>query len=354
MGIVVDQREAGVVLASAFAMASSAKSVPREWIDTTREVDACPSRTFTVALGTALLARATDPRIDALALKATTTPNAYSARTIAHNVLVPFAKQHRISLRATGREPLNNQPFFRYDRIDEIDRIHTSARPYLPALIAACKAINGLSADEAQSALAAFLRERLARSKEAVAVSITDTTELVALIPLIERFVEHQSDGGRVGQAVVAAVVDLSFDQVRTGRINDPSRHFTGDVQAMAADGVAAVLSVEARQKPVSESDVRAFVEAVAADGIPRALMAALDARQPPLDVAGLAREALAEDGVLLSITLSVTELFGAACTWNPAALERVPEFPQLLVKRLQEIETADDAISWWVSQFDP
>jgi hypothetical protein len=267
---------------------------------------------------------------------------------------VPFAKQHRISLRATGREPLNNQPFFRYDRIDKIDRIHTSARPYLPLLIAACKAINDLSADEAKSALAAFLRERLARSKKPVAGSITSTTELVALIPLIEKFVEQHSDGGRVGQAVVAALFDLSFDQVRTGRINDPSRHFTGDVQAMAADGVVPLLSAEARQKPVSESDVRAFVEAVAEDGVPRALMAALDAHQPPLDCAELAREALAEDGVMLSITLSVPELFGAACTWNPAALERVPELPQNLLERLQEIETAEDAISWWVSQFDP
>jgi hypothetical protein len=352
VGIVVDQRRAAEVLQHAYKLASSAKRVPAEWIEATRAIDACPSRTFTVALGTALLARATDPRVDALALKATTTPDAYSARTIAHNVLVPFCRKNGVGLRATGREPLNNQPFFRYDRIDQIDRIAANARPFLPVLVQTCKEINQLDARKAGLALAGFLRERINRTKESVAASLTATAELVELIPIVEAFVRQHSDGGRVGQAVVAAVFDLAFDNVRTGRINDPSRHFTGDVHAMTVDEVAAILAAEARQKPVSAADVRTFANAVAADGVPRALMVALDDSQPFLDPAELAREALAEEGVVLSIAQSIPELFAAACTWNTTALDRFADFPQLLLGRLQEIETSDAAIAAWTSRF--
>ena len=161
MGLGVDLEVARSVLAAAIELAASDRRVPTEWTEWTHRIDACPSTTFTVALGTALLAKATNPEIDALALKATSGPSAYSARTVGHKVLVPGAVQFGYDLRATGREPLNNQPFFRYDRIDEIERIHQSARPYLPDLIAACATINSLNGREARAALAAFLRVRI-------------------------------------------------------------------------------------------------------------------------------------------------------------------------------------------------
>jgi hypothetical protein len=353
VGLTIDQRRAAEVLRRAYQTATDPKKrVPDDWVQTTKQIDSCPSRTFTVALGTALLARATNPKIDALAIKAETTPTAYSARTLAHNVLVPFARSSGFSLRATGREPLNNQPFFRYDRIDQIDRIHASARPYLPVLIKTCKNINKLSEDEARLALAAFLRERLERSAESVAASVAGTAELIELIPIVEQFVNSYSNGGRVGQAVVAAVFDLAFENVRTGRINDPSRHFTGDVHALTDEGVP-FLAAEARQKPVSESDVMTFASGVSSDGVPRALVVGLDASQKPLDTGTLARRALADYSIPISVVQSVSELFSAACTWNPTVLDRMADFPQLLLRRLQEIETEDRAISWWVKKID-
>ena len=170
MGLSVDLEQARAVLRAGVELAASERPVSSEWTRWTNRIDASPSRTFTVALGTALLAKATNPQIDALALKATSGPRAYSARTVGHMVLVPGAVQYGYDLRARGREPLNNQPFFRYDRIDGIDRIHARARPHLPHLIAACKAINGLDTEGAKAALAAFLRVRMeaARTRRAV------------------------------------------------------------------------------------------------------------------------------------------------------------------------------------------
>jgi hypothetical protein len=42
--------------------------------------------------------------------------NAFSARTLCHSVIVPVAAELGISLGVTGREPLNNQPYFRMTR----------------------------------------------------------------------------------------------------------------------------------------------------------------------------------------------------------------------------------------------
>lgn len=44
---------------------------------------------------------------------------AYSARGLGHGVLVPLAAELGINLGVTGREPLNNQPYFRIKRVSE-------------------------------------------------------------------------------------------------------------------------------------------------------------------------------------------------------------------------------------------
>src|SRR5262249_2157007 len=134
MGITPDRQRASDLLDKAVKWAESSRRVPDEWTARAKRIDECPNKTFTPALGTALLPKATDERIDALALKEDSGQNAYPARNLAPSVLVPAAPDYGFDLRTTGREPLNNQPFFRYDRIDEIERVRPSARPFLPDL----------------------------------------------------------------------------------------------------------------------------------------------------------------------------------------------------------------------------
>ena len=112
MGISLDYGRARSVFLAAIEWAESGRPVPTEWVDRTARVAALESRTYTPMLATALLARATDDRVDALSLKVESGDAAYSARTLCHNVLVPASVTHGFSLRTTGREPLNNQPFF--------------------------------------------------------------------------------------------------------------------------------------------------------------------------------------------------------------------------------------------------
>lgn len=352
MGLIVDRERARAILAQAAELAMSDRYVSEEWTDWTERIDRSPSRTFTVALGTALLARATNPEIDALALKATSGDDAYSARSVAHGVLVPGAVEYGYDLRATGREPLNNQPFFRYDRIDEIDRISASARPYLPDLVAACRAINSLSAVDARAALAAFLRVRIAAANERQAIDLRGGgLSMTDMLQKTEVFVTNDPEGGRRGQAFVAAAFDLAFAKVRSGRVHDPSRRMPGDVQVL--DRGAAVLAVEVRQKVVSHQDAMRFAEALRKGGVAAGLIAMLDPGQEELDEQAVMKGAEQHYGIFLSLAYGVPEILVAATVWSGASLGAVlTDFPQHMLGRLEEIEVDEAALHAWSGLF--
>lgn len=352
MGLKVDQDRARVILAEAAERALSDRSVPHAWTEWTERIDRSPSKTFTVALGTALLAKATNPDIDALALKATSGDAAYSARSIAHGVLVPGAIEHGYDLRATGREPLNNQPFFRYDRIDEIDRIHSNARPFLPDLIAACEAVNALTAPQAKAALSAFLRTRIAAANARQAIDLRGSgLSMTDMVRKTEEFVTDDPEGGRRGQAFVAAAFDLSFEEVRSVRVNDPSRRMPGDVQIL--DRGAAVLAAEVRQKVVSHEDAMHFAEALRKGDVAAGLVAMLDPAQPDLDDVAVMEEAEQEYGVFLALSYGVPDLMTEAAVWSGATVDALlRDFPQHMLSRLAEIEAAPAALRAWGAQF--
>src|SRR5262245_27759407 len=96
----------------AIELAQSNNPLPQAWLERAKKVGEFPSRTFIAKLGTALLAKATEPRVDPFALKVRDLPTAYSARSLCKDVLVPCAVDAGIHIGTTGREPLNNQPFF--------------------------------------------------------------------------------------------------------------------------------------------------------------------------------------------------------------------------------------------------
>lgn len=354
MGIPVDQREAQLVLQEAAEWAKSGREVPQEWTIWTERIDASPSKTFTVALGTALLAKATNPRVDALALKATSGPEAYSARSVGHKVLVPGAITHGYDLRATGREPLNNQPFFRYDRIDEIDRIHARAKAFLPDLISACQEINRLTGSDALGALAAFLCVRIAAARERRTATLGRTsTSFMVLVERTETFVLEKPEGGRRGQAFAGAVCDLVFANVRGSRVNDPSRRFPGDLQIL--DGTEIVMAVEVRQKTVTHIEAVQFAEALAKFEVSLGLMAMLDPEQSELDPYDLMTDAETLHGVTLVPIYGVQSLFMSASIWAGMPLPAViAQFPKLMASRLERIEASPEALAEWATLLSP
>ena len=123
MGLKINKRRAREQLERSLKLARSSAELPSAWSERTQKVAQFEDKTCLVVLGTALLATATDDTVDALTLKSRAGNKAYSARGLAHEVLVPASIDHGFDLRTTGREPLNNQPFFYSDRVDDMPRV---------------------------------------------------------------------------------------------------------------------------------------------------------------------------------------------------------------------------------------
>jgi hypothetical protein len=353
VAISVHKARARACLERAVAQAESNDPLPERWTAWTKEIGAAPSRTFTAALGTALLAKATDSRIDPLALKATEDPRAYSARTLGHQVLVPASVEFGFDLGATGREPLNNQPFFRYDRIDEMARVHAGARGAHHRLVECLSEVDQLTSSQALDALAAFLRVRTAVAESKAAVDLRAVSlSVTRLMDATEVFIAEDPEGGRRGQALVAGVFDVVYGTVRMGRVNDPSRRFPGDVQILA--GTRVLLAAEVRQKPVTLEEVLQFASSVRTAGGGNAVMVALHPDQQPLDRTAVLERAEREHGVLMSVIDSADELIASALMWSEQPINDVlSAIPQAVADRLHEIEVTPAGIRRWRELLD-
>lgn len=190
------------------------------------------SKTHIAFLGTAMLAKAINLEADLYAIKPThakDNDNAYSARTLCHSVLVPFAAERGISLGVTGREPLNNQPYFRMTRLDDGTPIHSGGRAAFDYMLELVRELSRIRDEgEARAALRAFVavraRYQVIYTRDAGEVRITPDQ----LTQAIADFVRQDSEGGRRAQAVVAGLFDVfaGAGRVESGRINDPSRKY--------------------------------------------------------------------------------------------------------------------------------
>jgi hypothetical protein len=348
VGIKISQVAARQRLEEAFEWAASDRPVPTLWTEFTRRTFQMTSKTYTPALGTVLLARATDDRVDPLSIKTEYGPNTYSLRTLAHEVLVPGARRLGFSIRNTGREPLNNQPFFRYDHMSVIERVRDKSGHV--QFISGISRVGELSQSEALAALAAFLRVAIEVAEQLNEYVLDpDALTVQQVAAAAETLLADGVDRPRRTQALVAAAFDVTHSDVRSRRLNDPSRDFPGDIQAFEAD--RPILSVEVRAKKVPSTEVEGFVSACRSAGIERAFMVVLWPSHQPLPVSELRQNSLESEGVLLTIIENTEDLlldvFGWADLELAAALRT---FVTAVLVRLKEIEAREQSLKLWVT----
>jgi hypothetical protein len=336
----------------AIALARSDADLPTEWIERTRKVGQAPSKTFVAMLGTALLAKATDRRIDPFSLKTRMHRTAYSARSLCKDVLVPAAVQAGVHIGTTGREPLNNQPFFRHERVGPDMHVRASARPHLDFLCESLEAMRPLDEQQAVPALAAFLRVRIAEDpRRAAPLLIERGVGVPELVEATSRFISSDPESGKRGQALVAACLDLVFEDVRTTRVYDPSRRWPGDIVVLTAEKIS--LAVEVKQRPASSTELLQFAGRCREMGVYRAIAAALDPDQEPLYVDELRKDAWRRFGVHLSVLEDASAVIYSALTWTGRPLaEARADLPQLMASRLEEIEVSAEGLAAWAALF--
>lgn len=355
----IDKKAAEAVLRRA-AEAAGGDAVDKAWLDRmetfSRLCEDGASKTHIAFLGTALVAKAVDRRADLYAIKpahAQGNPNAFSARTLAHGVLVPLAAELGFSIGVTGREPLNNQPYFRMTRLDDGTPVHAGGRAAFDNMLGLVALLQKADERDAEEALAAFIAVR-----RRYVVTYGDAADQGALTPAelltaIEALVGENAEGGRRAQAVAAGLFDAVFgpERVESGRINDPSRKYPGDVCVRSAtDAEGWEKAVEVRDKPVSLSDVYVFGAKCLAMNVRDAAVLMASGQQNVLDDDAIDAWAEAR-GLGLTLFYGWDDLVEQALYWSPAAKpDAARATAGFIHERLITVEASPEAVASWAT----
>lgn len=356
----IDQNRALAILRREVKAASKEGGGDRNWVELIQELEsACghTNLTFFAALGTALLAKSTDIHVDVFALKASDSEHGYSARSLCQHVLAAYAPVLGIDLGVTGREPLNNQPFFAESRITEQLPVKPRAQPALEVLLKALNLLDKMrTVSDSRAALRAFLSVRK-RSEFNVAIGDGSASRLslIDFSEIISEFVSTKSESGRRAQAVVAGLLDVSFGRelVDCGRINDPDRNFPGDVviwQGASQEKVA--LSFEVRDKKVNGPDVNHFAVKLLECGVSKAGIVAPCNESVTSEVRDAIKWA-EERGIMMFFYRDWIEFLPQSVFWSqqPPA-EALSNAAQSILMRAESIEVSPAGLKQWAENF--
>jgi hypothetical protein len=352
MSVRVDRAAVRAALERAVRIADRAEDVPMIWKQRTEHIGESPSQTMVAFLGNALLARATlGERIDPRSIKARSGERGYSTRGTV-SVLVAGKRDFGYGLGVEKAEPLNNQPFFHSNRIDEIalEEVKSGARDYLRSLKSYLRNIDSLSKEDAEKALAAFIvvRRRVSEEKrrQAAAELEEDSISLPRLARAAASFVTDRPEQGRRGQALVAASLDCVLPRVELGAIHDPDAF---DIIAFRnKDDEVPSPVVQVKQKVVGEDTAVELAEAAFATGSSTALLVAIASGQAPLDGQVIANRVDSLGVIVLAVT-SVAQLLTALAVFSSRAPQEIAsKLPEAFESRLREIGCKEDAIVEW------
>jgi hypothetical protein len=308
----IDYRAAEQILERAALKAASHGRVDALWEQRARELEQWRSnRVAIAAFGTALLAKATHPNVDALSLHEDSGPRGYRPRNLAKTVLAAKRDDFKYALGTPGPDPLAASPWFgEVHRIDLIRKWRKSMKMPADRLVSW---LGGLKAEEAEEALVAFLRVRMevyAERQQLRGLSVVDISTVSAadLAATLRAFIEADPEDGRRGAAAVAAVFAAAGYDVVARPVNDP-----GQVDIDVASAGLMVIGIEVKQKPATARDAADIAEGAADAGASKALLCALDPSQEQLDDDRLIARADEKHGVGLMITYSVDDLLRLA-----------------------------------------
>lgn len=350
MAIKLDKAKLDIALDRAHAIARSKRKLPTDWLHRVERIEQSPSKTYVAALGAALLAKATDARVNSLARTTKAGPTGYALRTVGE-FMASQAPRYGYHLGAPGAWPLNNSPFFRNaDRIDRFTNIRGDAKPYHDDFVRYLQDLNRLDEEQALVALAAFLRRRMAYAdalkKEVASVATVKAGAYPEVVEIATLFCTEQPEGGKRGQALVAALLDCAYDEVDLKSINNPRPL---DVRVIKRKRI--ILGAEVKQAPVgADTGLHLAVESQAL-GCDKALLVAIAVNQEPIDREGLRHQALEQHGVLVQVVETVPELFATVTLLAPlSASELARRLPAAYATRLQEHEASGAGRKRWAA----
>lgn len=256
----------------------------KDWAEHVANLRVVRAKTYLAVATVLLTARALrEPAVlDVRELKVKSGPKGYSAQAVGKSVAT-FVKTHGIDLRATSSQPINNQPFTAINRIERGQFAHGD----WAILDDAIDYINGLTSAQAREALAYTFAAQRKPAAEAKKVTVSGGRgKFVAICHDLAIFVDAHIDGGRTGQALLSALLDVivTSGEVQMGDVQDPDLGRPGDVHAVD-DAGEPWLWGEVKQKPVTTGEVLSFVDKVHKKGGERVIYLALQNSSYPTHI---------------------------------------------------------------------
>jgi hypothetical protein len=289
-------------------------------------------KTYVAATGAALLAKATDDRVDTLSQNARGGPRGYSLRSVAE--WMQRQLRGRVHLGTLSKWPMNNAPFLRGPARIERFVVAGYLRHLYDEYLDWMRELDGYTADQAYDALVAFLRTRVAAqaSEDAAAAAgtrMTGARSTSDLLDVVQRWMSEDSEDGARGQAVVAAALDLAYGDVEVVPKHHPAPF---DVKR---SGSPPPLVCACKQEAIDEADVLDLARTAGAHDAGLALFAALAVDQAPLPSDRLRVDALVTHGTLLDVVHDVHELVSRVAVYTGVSASAVAaELPQHLADR--------------------
>jgi hypothetical protein len=328
--------------------------LPANWLKRTEIMGECPAKTYVAVFGAALLAKATNLEVDALALQFKAGPKAFNARNPA-GLMWRYARTRRFDFGGTGEDPHQSRPFTNRPRVDDIPvaTARESDRKYLEHMVVWLRDLNKLQKrEDALAALAAYLRVRTkiydSRSQGTGVTASAAKLGVLDLARAVESFIRSDPEDGGRGQAAVAAALNAAGRAAKTDRPNAPNR-----IDVTVREGKRLLLGSEVKQKPVDESIAEELAQRVAASGGDRALLCALAAKQASLDRQVIRQQADAL-GVMGLVAESVIETFEIALTLGSSTrAEFLESYPGAMAAALEEVGASVDGRRYWSALCD-
>lgn len=263
-------------------------------------------KTYVAATGGALVAKATNDQVDTLTQHQGGGSRGYSLRSVAEQMQQQL--RGRVHLGTLSKWPLNNAPFnrgpSRVDRFVIAGYLQHVYDEYLDWM----RELDGYKAPQAYDALVAFIRVRMdVQAAEdaagAAGVRMTSAKSTADLLDVVQLWVTEDPEEGARGQALVAAALDLVWDDVEVVPKHHPAPF---DVKRA---GSPPPLVCESKQQAITAADVMELARRAARQDVDLALYAAMAVDQEPLPADRLRLDALARHGVMLDVIHDAHEL---------------------------------------------
>jgi SacI restriction endonuclease len=353
MAVKLNSQRLSAVLEEAYLLATSDKPLPELWLERAGRLGESPSVAFIAAFGAALLAKATDSRVDSMVIQSQEgSEGAYSLRRAATELAQARRKYGYDIGSSSDRDPINASTLISSKRWDvALNRITPPHKPFFQVILGWLADLNQCSEREATEALAAFIRVRRevahGAAAEQVPLHLETAPKLQDLVEVLEAFSSADTERGARGMALLAAAFRAAGLEADVPARNDPRRI---DVP-IKLDGKLFIGS-EVKQQPTKEVTADTLARECANAEVSWAILAVL----PPgaldhFDISSVIWRAEADHSVVLRVLTSVRQVLHEASLVGRASL---PDFcaaiPRAYADALRDIRADEVAIEAWAA----